>query len=483
MYWVSNDWGVCTYPKDVSPLGCWRSCSRCCGQSCAASHDVCACASCTAWAAGDLIGAHAGGSCVSSISAALNPPRLQWPEVQNPIRITHFGYHVQSPAPNPWFKKSWDCFDVHKDVVAAPHDATFLPPLGYQWPSLRQLLRGKTRLMMYSGWIENRTRVTWQTARSWLAPMHAFIAVFAVGMGWLRRLAVLCCAVLYQRLQWILLAECTANRQPYLNPLPFCHAEWAASCLLQFWRTAGAEQALQQRYRPSCGGDRPSECRIPGGVQNKCLLPQPRWYACAGTCLVPGDASEGVCPPACPPVSRALVGSRLAEACPPALSTTPTPARRLRLGYPPGYGGGARLHSRQPAGGWAGLPAGQQVVRLPAACACLPSRRLLHGCRASNAGGQPHRLAHIPVCPQDGVYQPYEDLLPYHAFSLRFSLADVPTLVAQLQQVPPRQVVAMYKALRRWHRAFLWPRELGGRAYEYTVASLHARLHRLWGVI
>ena len=54
---------------------------------------------------------------------------------------------------------------MHKDVVAAPHDATFQPPLGYQWPPLKQLLRGKTRLVMYSGWIENKTYVDWEPVR------------------------------------------------------------------------------------------------------------------------------------------------------------------------------------------------------------------------------------------------------------------------------------------------------------------------------
>jgi hypothetical protein len=75
--------------------------------------------------------------------------------VQNPIRITHFGYHVKGPAHNPWFKNSWDCFDVHKDVVAAPHDSHSLPAAGYQWPPLRQLLNNKTRLMLYR-WVAAR---------------------------------------------------------------------------------------------------------------------------------------------------------------------------------------------------------------------------------------------------------------------------------------------------------------------------------------
>jgi hypothetical protein len=88
-----------------------------------------------------------------------------------------------------------------------------------------------------------------------------------------------------------------------------------------------------------------------------------------------------------------------------------------------------------------------------------------------------------PARPQDGVYQPFEDQLPYHTFSLRFSTADIPTLVQQLQRIPPSQVVAMYKALRRWHKGFMWQQELGGKAFELTISSLHSRLHRKWGLI
>ncbi len=30
-------------------------------------------------------------------------------------------------------------------------------------------------------------------------------------------------------------------------------------------------------------------------------------------------------------------------------------------------------------------------------------------------------------------------------------------------------------------RAFLWAPKLGGRAYEYTIRALEARLHGVWG--
>ncbi len=81
------------------------------------------------------------------------------------------------------------------------------------------------------------------------------------------------------------------------------------------------------------------------------------------------------------------------------------------------------------------------------------------------------------------MYQPFEDQLPYHTFSLRFSKADIPTLVQQLQQLSPERIVAMYRSLRRVRGAFLWPPELGGRAFDHTIASLHSRLHRMWGLI
>jgi hypothetical protein len=91
----------------------------------------------------------------------------QWPEVQNPIRITHFGYHVKGPVDNPWFKEKWDCFDVHKDVVAAPHDFANMPSPGQRWPALRELLRGKTRLLFYAGWVLNASVVSGRAGPGW----------------------------------------------------------------------------------------------------------------------------------------------------------------------------------------------------------------------------------------------------------------------------------------------------------------------------
>jgi hypothetical protein len=95
------------------------------------------------------------------------------------------------------------------------------------------------------------------------------------------------------------------------------------------------------------------------------------------------------------------------------------------------------------------------------------------------------QLPASPICPalQDGVYQPLEDLLPYHEFSLRFGKEDLATLVQQLAAISPERLASMFAQLKRYHKAFLWPRELGGEAFDYVVASLFSRLHRMWGVI
>jgi hypothetical protein len=86
------------------------------------------------------------------------PPGRRYPntsaDLSNPIRVVHFGYHVQGRQHDPWLKHTWDCFDVHKDVVAAPLDTMNPPKAGHQWPvDLEQYIRSKSKLLMYSGWV------------------------------------------------------------------------------------------------------------------------------------------------------------------------------------------------------------------------------------------------------------------------------------------------------------------------------------------
>jgi hypothetical protein len=75
-------------------------------------------------------------------------------DLANPIRVVHFGYHVAGRQHDPWLKQEWDCFDAHKDVVAAPLDTMNPPKPGHQWPAdLEQYIRSKSKLLMYSGWV------------------------------------------------------------------------------------------------------------------------------------------------------------------------------------------------------------------------------------------------------------------------------------------------------------------------------------------
>jgi hypothetical protein len=124
-YFVTNDWGVCR---------------------CAAVWGV-------GWGWGGV-----GGWGVGGLERPLPAPSRrypEWPEVQNPIRITHFGYHVDGPADNPWFRGRWRCYDAHKDVVAPPHDGGLLPPAGGAWPAdTAEFLRSKRLLLLYTGWLD-----------------------------------------------------------------------------------------------------------------------------------------------------------------------------------------------------------------------------------------------------------------------------------------------------------------------------------------
>ncbi|GFR42337.1 hypothetical protein Agub_g3245, partial [Astrephomene gubernaculifera] len=94
-----------------------------------------------------------------------------------------------------------------------------------------------------------------------------------------------------------------------------------------------------------------------------------------------------------------------------------------------------------------------------------------------------HALMHacVPVIIQDKVRQPFEDLLHYPDFSVRVSKADIPRIVEILRAVPQEDVLRMMKENVRVYRAFIWQPELGGLAYNYTIASLRRRLSYVRG--
>ncbi len=88
-------------------------------------------------------------------------------------------------------------------------------------------------------------------------------------------------------------------------------------------------------------------------------------------------------------------------------------------------------------------------------------------------------------CPnlQDHVFQPYEDLLPYEEFSLRLPVSDIPRLKEILAAMPQQEWQRLQQGLAKWWPYFLWEQEVGGLAYNATIASLRRRLsHRLGGL-
>ena len=98
----------------------------------------------------------------------------------------------------------------------------------------------------------------------------------------------------------------------------------------------------------------------------------------------------------------------------------------------------------------------------------LGSRR---GSARSSAGAGPaSRWAQ-----QDGVQQPYEDLLPYDQFSLRISKPRLRQLSDLLRSIPPDHYARLRAGLGLYWRAFVWDPAKGGRAYNMTIAALQRR--------
>ncbi|PNH01195.1 putative glycosyltransferase [Tetrabaena socialis] len=85
----------------------------------------------------------------------------------------------------------------------------------------------------------------------------------------------------------------------------------------------------------------------------------------------------------------------------------------------------------------------------------------------------------IPILIQDHVYQAYEDFVPYEEFSVRMPLSGVEHMVELLRSYSEEQLAALRLGLAKYYRAFIWNREYGGRAYEWTLAGLQRRSFNL----
>ncbi len=94
-------------------------------------------------------------------------------------------------------------------------------------------------------------------------------------------------------------------------------------------------------------------------------------------------------------------------------------------------------------------------------------------------------LCYIGVCaPVTSVVslpQPWEDLLHYPDFSIRVGKRELHRLVPLLRAIPDEDVARLMRESNAVYRAFLWQPELGGLAYNYTIASLRRRLSHIRG--
>ena len=71
--------------------------------------------------------------------------------------------------------------------------------------------------------------------------------------------------------------------------------------------------------------------------------------------------------------------------------------------------------------------------------------------------------------------------MPYEEFAVRMHLSDVPHLVELLRAFSDEQLAALRLGMAKYYRAFIWPREHGGLAYEWTLAGLQRRVYNLDG--
>jgi hypothetical protein len=120
---------------------------------------------------------------------------------------------------------------------------------------------------------------------------------------------------------------------------------------------------------------------------------------------------------------------------------------------------------------------------LPGAPACLGS--LLPGCSCTcHWLCQPAVTHSLPLLiflllSQEHVFQPFEDLLPYELFSLRLDNDDLPTIRETLRGIDDAQYRELLSNVLRYRHAFLWQTEFGGRAFDYTIATLRRRFLNL----
>ncbi len=66
--------------------------------------------------------------------------------------------------------------------------------------------------------------------------------------------------------------------------------------------------------------------------------------------------------------------------------------------------------------------------------------------------------------------------MPYEEFSVRMHKVDIPHIVELLRSYSDERLAALRLGMAKYWRAFVWNREFGGMAYEWTLAGLERRL-------
>lgn len=101
-------------------------------------------------------------------------------------------------------------------------------------------------------------------------------------------------------------------------------------------------------------------------------------------------------------------------------------------------------------------------------------------CLAPSGDGFGDRLSQsmmmgcVPVIIQPAVFQPFEGLLPYDAFSMRFGYHDIPVLHELLRNVSDAEHARLLRGVEKYAPAFNW-HDVDGRAYEFVRYELCRR--------
>ncbi|KAL4421569.1 hypothetical protein ABPG75_010860 [Micractinium tetrahymenae] len=81
----------------------------------------------------------------------------------------------------------------------------------------------------------------------------------------------------------------------------------------------------------------------------------------------------------------------------------------------------------------------------------------------------------VPLIVQEYVLQSHEEVLPYETFSIRLTNEDLPHLREILRGISEEQYRSLLQGVRQYMPAFAWDPSAGGRAFDYTIASLRRR--------